>query len=142
MKQLIFILIAFLTVNNVYAKAAFSGIDYSGVYDCTGEDFKEGNYKGTVTLKLNPEQSSEKYGAYSFQLDAQGYGIYEGQAAQNGDTMAMHFALNKPKTDDFGTGIANFKKTESGKYTFHKFYYEPKYKGGNHGVEECKQRQP
>lgn len=140
MNKFIWILATFLIIGYAQAKPAFTGQDYSGVYDCTGDDAKEGKYKGTVTLTLKPEQSTEKYGAYFFKLEAQGFGVYEGEAAQNGDTMAMHFALNKLKTEDFGTGIAKFKQNEAGKQTFHKFYYEPKYKGGNYGTEDCKQR--
>ena len=29
---------------------------------------------------------------------------------------------------------------EGGKTRFHKFYFEPEFKGGNHGVEDCRQR--
>jgi len=49
----------------------------------------------------------------------------------------MHFALTDQTTKDYGTGIAKFRRNESGKLTFHKFYFEPEYKGGNTGLEEC-----
>ena len=39
-----------------------------------------------------------------------------------------------------GTGIANFNRNSKGKWTIRKFYYEPDYKGGNHGFEQCAQR--
>lgn len=33
--------------------AGFTGQDYSGVYDCTGDDAHEGNYTGKVMLKAD-----------------------------------------------------------------------------------------
>jgi hypothetical protein len=86
------------------------------------------------------EQSTGKYAAYRFQLDVPGYGVYPGHAAAHGNTMAIHFALADPSTKDYGTGIAQFGKTKSGKWQFSKYYYEPEFKGGNYGMETCRQR--
>lgn len=124
---------------SVMAKPAFTAPDFSGVYDCTGLDDHEGKYTGTVTLTLIPTQSFGKYGAYGFKLDVPGYGAYLGQAATRDTDMAVHFALADQSTRDFGTGIASFKKTQSGKWSFSKYYYEPEFKGGNFGTEECTQ---
>jgi hypothetical protein len=54
--------------------------------------------------------------------------------------MAIHFANTDPSTLDYGTGIARFTKGKGGKWSFSKFYYEPAYKGGNHGLETCTQQ--
>lgn len=120
--------------------AEFTGPDYSGVYDCTGNDAHEGAYTGTVTIENIPTQSTGEYGAYRFQLEVPDYGVYEGQAAARGEHMGIFFALTDPTTRDYGTGTATFSKNAEGKWTFHKFYYEPEYKGGNHGTEDCVQR--
>lgn len=69
-----------------------------------------------------------------------GYGSYPGHAAAKGSEMAIYFALTDASTKDFGTGIASFKKTNGGKWSFKKYYYESEFKGGNHGIEECLQR--
>lgn len=122
------------------AKPGFTGPDFSGVYDCTGDDAHEGKYNGTVTLELVRSQSVGKYGAYSFKLQVPGYGAYLGQAAARGTEMGVHFALGDQSTKDYGTGIASFKKTKNGKWSFQKYYYEPEYKDGNHGTEQCTQR--
>ena len=61
--------IAALLAASVGAKPAFSGPDFSGVYDCTGNDDHEGQYTGTVTLELVSAQSFGAYGAYNFKLD-------------------------------------------------------------------------
>lgn len=119
------------------AKPAFTGHDFSGVYDCTGDDSHEGKYTGTVTMTLVPSQSLNQYGAYQFKLEVPDYGTYLGQAAANGTHAAMHFALTDQSTKDYGTGIASFKKTKAGKWSFSKFYYEPEFKGGNYGIEQC-----
>lgn len=119
------------------AKPPFTGQDYSGVYDCKGNDAHEGAYAGIVTLKLNAAQSTGPYGAYDFKLEVPGFGTYPGQAAAEGDRLAIYFALTDQKTKDYGTGIATIKKNKDGKLAFKKYYYEPEYKGGNYGTEEC-----
>lgn len=118
----------------------FTGTDVSGVYDCKGMDSHEGPYDGVVTITLNPSQSTGEYGSYAFKLEVPGYGVYLGHAATRGKHAAMHFALTDPATHDFGTGIAEFSTNSEGKLTFHKFYYEPEFKGGNYGTEDCVQR--
>lgn len=125
---------------SAYAKPAFTGPDLSGAYDCKGDDSHEGKYTGTVTLELVPSQSLKQYGAYKFKLEVPEYGVYLGQAAANGTNVAMHFALTDQRSKDYGTGIANFKKNKAGKWSFSKYYYEPEFKGGNYGTEECTQR--
>ncbi|RTL55456.1 MAG: hypothetical protein EKK46_06925 [Rhodocyclaceae bacterium] len=134
-------LLLILAACTTYAadKPAFTGPDFSGVYDCKGQDSHEGPYTGTVTLKLVREQSFAKYGAYQFTLDVPGYGSYPGQAAAAGNRVAIHFALTDQTTKDYGTGIAKFSKA-SGKWRFSKYYYEPEFKGGNYGMETCTQR--
>lgn len=126
----------------VYAgnRTAFIGPDFSGVYECKGDDSHEGPYTGTVTLQLVREQSSGKYGAYEFKLEVPGYGTYPGQAAANGQMLAIHFALTDQSTKDYGTGIAQFTRAKSGKWKFSKYYYEPEFKGGNYGTESCLQK--
>ena len=122
------------------SKPAFTGPDFSGVYECKGNDSHEGPYTGIVKLQLVREQSFAKYGAYSFTLEVPGYGAYPGHAAANGQTVALHFALTDQTTKDYGTGIAQFSKSKSGKWQFSKYYYEPEFKGGNYGTELCIQR--
>ncbi len=119
------------------AASRYTGPDYSGLYICTGNDSHEGPYKGTVTLTLVRAQSSGAYGAYDFKLEVPGFGAYPGQAAARGNQMAIHFANTDPATKDYGTGIATFVKNKAGKWTFHKYYYEPEFKGGNFGTEDC-----
>ena len=119
---------------------AFAGQDISGTYDCTGDDAREGKYTGTVTLALVAAQSTGDYGAYSFSLQVPGFGTYRGQAAVQGTHMAVHFALPDQTTRDYGTGIATLARSAVGKWSFTKYYYEPEFKGGNHGIERCVQR--
>jgi hypothetical protein len=122
------------------AAPPYTGPDYSGTYDCKGQDSHEGPYTGTVTMALVPAQSTGRFGAYSFKLEVPGYGVYPGQAAAQGNKVAIHFALTDQSTQDYGTGIATFRKTRAGKWQFEKYYYEPEFKGGNWGLESCTQR--
>lgn len=122
------------------AKPTFTGPNLSGIYDCTGDDSHEGQYNGTVTMTLVPSQSLNQYGAYQFKLEVPGYGTYLGQAAANDTHAAMHFALTDQSTKDYGTGIASFKKNQAGKWSFTKYYFEPEFKNGNYGIEECTMR--
>lgn len=133
------LLLAALLPVPALAAPAFTGTDYSGIYDCSGDDAHEGKYTGVVTLALDRAQSVGEYGAYSFKLEVPGYGTYLGQAAAHGQQMAVHFALTDQSTRDYGTGIARFSR-KNGKLGFHKYYYEPEFKGGNYGTEDCRRR--
>lgn len=136
--KILFICLGFLVITPIaIAQPAFTGQDFSGVYDCTGDDNHEGKYTGTVTMELVPSQSMNNYGAYKFKLEVANYGTYSGQAAAHGSNVAMHFALTDQTTKDYGTGIASFKKNKAGKWSFSKYYYEPEFKDGNYGTEEC-----
>lgn len=123
-----------------HAAPAFTGPDFSGVYACEGDDAHEGKYSATATLQLVATQSRGDNGAYTFKLEVPGYGAYPGHAATQGHNAAIYFANADPITKDFGTGIATFQKNGKGKWTFKKYYYEPEFKGGNHGYEVCTQR--
>lgn len=141
MKPRLLALACLLTSATTVAKPLpFTGTDYSGVYDCTGNDDHEGKYTGVVTLALIKSQSNANYGAYSFTLEVPGFGTYPGQAAATGTSMGIYFALTDPKPKDFGTGIATFSKNAQGKWSFEKYYYEPEFKGGNFGIETCQMR--
>lgn len=136
MLKTVVLLASALIACSAYAQAPYTGPDFSGVYSCTGNDSHEGLYTGKVTLELVRVQSTGEYGAYNFKLEVPNYGAYPGEAAAHGMQMAIHFANTDPKTQDFGTGIARFSK-KGGKWTFHKYYYEPEFKGGNFGTEDC-----
>jgi hypothetical protein len=141
MKKIMAVVVALLAASGIAnAKPAYSGPDYSGVYQCTGMDAHEGAYTGTVTMKLTPEQSLGNHGVYTFKLEVPDFGTYLGHAVSEGDKLAIHFALQDQSTRDYGTGIATVRKGKDGKWAFSKFYYEPEYKGGNTGTEECTQK--
>jgi hypothetical protein len=124
----------------IQAQAVSAPPDYSGIYKCTGSDAHEGKYEATATLERIPEQSEAQYVAYRFRLEVPGYGVYPGHAAAKDREMAIYFALIDQSTRDFGTGIASFTKMKNGKWAFRKFYYEPEFKDGNHGTEDCMQQ--
>ena len=133
-------LILLSTISSSFAAnktPSFTGPDFTGVYACTGRDAHEGDYKGKVTLKLKKEHSQAQYGSYDFLLEVPGFGKYPGHMAANGLSAAMYFALEDQSTQDFGTGISQFSKNAKGQWQFHKFYFEPQFKGGNSGFEDC-----
>lgn len=152
-KQLIYCLFMFLLIVASCAVNAKSlpehtknYTDFSGVYDCTGDDALKGKHISTVTMTLKPEHSKGAQASYDFVLAVPDGGVYHGHAAANGNVAAMHFALPQEgglyggKTQEFGTGIAKFKINAAGKLSFHQFYFEPLFKGGNTGVEDCVKR--
>lgn len=138
--KILWVFAALFSTSAAVAAPAFTGQDYSGIYDCTGNDAHEGPYTGTVTMTLNREQSVGDHGAYAFKLEVPGYGAYLGEAAAEGNKIAMHFALKDQTTKDYGTGIATVKKDKRGRLAFRKYYYEPEFKGGNYGTEDCVRR--
>ena len=133
-------LMLLFTISSGFAankKPSFTGPDFTGIYTCAGRDAHEGDYQGKVTLKLTKEHSQAQYGSYDFLLEVPGFGKYPGHMAANGLSAAMHFALEDQSTHDFGTGISQFSKNAKGQWQFHKFYFEPQFKGGNSGFEDC-----
>jgi hypothetical protein len=133
-------MLAALSVQAAQTRPAFTGPDFSGVYDCKGNDEHDGAYQGALTLKLVPAQSFGEYGAYTLTSEVAGLGTYSGYAAVQGKHMSMYFGLADPKPKDYGTGVASFAKGKSGKWTFHLYYFEPEYRGGNYGLEDCVRR--
>ncbi|POA18690.1 hypothetical protein C1886_15815 [Pseudomonas sp. FW300-N1A1] len=129
--------IAFISLPALAAHPPFTGTDYTGQYQCTGMDSHIGEYKGTVDIKLNPEQSTGPYGAYRFTLTLADKSFYDGFAAAHEKSMAIYFAYSDPTPKDYGVGIANFKSGADGKVSFTKYYYGPEYEGGGHGMETC-----
>ncbi|KQV10215.1 hypothetical protein ASC74_12350 [Pseudomonas sp. Root329] len=129
--------IAFISAPAWATQPPFTGVDYSGHYQCTGMDSHIGEYKGTVDLKLNPEQSTGDYGAYQFTLILQDNSRYNGFAAAHLKSLAVYFAHTDPALKDYGVGIANIDTTPDGKVSFTKYYYGPEYEGGGHGMETC-----
>ncbi len=134
------LIITLLASLNVHARKMLPVVayqDYSGVYSCSGDDAHEGKYIGTVTMTLKPEHSHDVYASYDFKLVVPEYGTYLGHAAAYGNNVAMHFGLADQTTKDYGTGIAKMIRNSKGQWTFHKFYFEPEFKGGNTGIEDC-----
>ena len=119
------------------AKPVFTGTDYSGHYECIGNDSHIGKFKGVVDMKLNPAQSTGEYGAYTFTLTLADNSLYNGFAAANRDSLAIYFAYTDPVPKDYGVGIAKVTSTPKGKISFTKYYYGPEYEGGGHGMETC-----
>lgn len=142
-KFLLIPVLAALAALSAQAKpAAHTAPDFSGTYDCKGKDEHDGNYKGALVLKLIPEKSFGQYGAYTLTSDVAGLGTYAGYVATQGTHMSMYFGLKEPNSKDYGTGVATFSKGKGkgGKWTFHLFYFEPEYNGGNFGLEDCVRR--
>ncbi|CAI8871699.1 MULTISPECIES: hypothetical protein [Pseudomonas] len=115
----------------------FTGVDYSGRYQCTGMDSHIGAFEGVVEMKLNAEQSTGEHGAYGFTLTLLDNSRYEGFAAANLSSLAIYFAHTDPSLKDYGVGIAKLATTPDGKASFTKYYYGPEYEGGGHGFETC-----
>jgi len=118
----------------------FIGPDFTGIYSCIGHDSIDGEYKAKETLILKKEHSQAQYASYDFLLEAQNFGRYPGHMVTNGLNAAIYFALEDQSQHDFGSGVAQFSKNVNGQWQYHKFYYEPQYKGGDTGFEDCIQQ--
>lgn len=118
---------------------AVNAQDFSGTYLCKGDDKSEGLFEGEIILKKLGKYSDDVYASYDFSLRVAEYGLYKGFAASQGLNMAIYFALDENKNNDYGVGIAEFKKTKDNLWSFQKFYFQPRYKDGNKGFEECVQ---
>lgn len=128
-----------LSVHAADEAPRFTGADLSGVYDCTGRDAHDGEFKATVTLARDAKHSQARLAGYRYRMEVEGFGAYPGSAAADGDRLAITFANEDPVKKDYGTAIAKVTRAKD-KVTIEKFYYQPEYQGGNHGVETCIRR--
>lgn len=128
-------LLAFISV--AQAKPAFTGINFSGVYECKGSNELVGSYQVTIKLKLNRISSYGKFGAYDFSTETDNAVTYRGQAVANGNRLALSYKMSEGKYAEITTGIAEMKKLSRGRWSFRNLYYEPDDSGGNYGQEDC-----
>jgi hypothetical protein len=135
--SVIWIALGFSFVSTVMAHEGHVKNDFSGIYDCHGMDTSEGHFMGKVTITLQPKHSKDNEVSYTYLLEVPGFGSYKGFAAAQGMDAAIYFALDDKTNEDYGVGIAKFYKEEGGPLQFHKYYFEPGYKGGNTGTEDC-----
>lgn len=124
---------------------ADDALHVAGVYRCHGYDSHDGGYdKAIATLAVDSQHSdfAHNYGAYHFTLVESDGVQYAGEAAANGNHLAIYFKnTSAAKADDQGVGIAVVSHDKNAKgdvvTAFHKFYYEPHYQGGGNGFETC-----
>lgn len=121
----------------IFYMSSAQSSDLSGIYDCVGFDYHEGEYMGIVTMQIDNNHSNDIQQSYFFTLEVPGFGLYKGFASAQGMNAGIYFSLDDKANEDYGVGIANFYKNKVGKLAFNKFYYEPNYKGGNTGKEVC-----
>lgn len=130
----------FVSLSVIAAPSPFTGIDYSGHYQCTGHDSHASDFEGVVHMTLDRNQSTADHGAYTYTMTMSDNTVYDGFAAATGASMGIYFSHKDPASKDYGVGIANFEKSDTGKFQFNKYYYGPHYEGGGHGQEKCVQR--
>ena len=123
------------------AKPAFTGINYTGLYECKGENSSIGAYELVVALRLNRVSSHGKFGAYYYETETVNSTIYHGQAVIVGNRMAISFNIRDKKNNvDHSTGLATIKKVGKDRWSFRKEYFEPDDSGGSYGTEDCVMR--
>lgn len=127
---------------SAFAAGPFTGNDISGVYTCTGQDVKDGAYTITATFRINHDQSTGNQGSYQVHWTVPGLGDYVGIAVSDGSYIAASFANTKPGSKDYGLGLATTNVDMRNQLHFSNFYFEPDYKGGDHGTEDCVQQSP
>lgn len=137
MKKLVLTVAMMVMAGAAQAKTVFTGINYSGVYQCKGANEQIGDYDVTVTLKLNRASSYGKVGAYQYQTETVNSTVYTGQAIANGNQIAIGFDFSDKRNSEHSIGLATMKKTTGNLWSFHKVYYEPDDNGGNYGTENC-----
>lgn len=131
------IILLWLYMGLAQAKPAFTGNNFSGLYNCKGSNELVGSYQVTIRLKLNRISSYGKFGAYDFSTETDNAVTYRGQAVANGNRLALSYKMSEGKYVEYSTGIAEMKKLSRGRWSFRNMYYEPDDSGGNYGQEDC-----
>ncbi len=106
------------------AGAKFTGIDYSGVYSCTGSNAKIGNYKLLVTFTMNKLHSHGNLGRYDLSIETENSTTYSGHAIANGADMALTIEIVDGVTSTYTTGIARLKPARNKSFSYVNRYYE------------------
>ncbi|MBL8505992.1 hypothetical protein [Methylobacillus glycogenes] len=138
MKKIVIVsaMLAFSSV--AFAKPTFTGNNYTGLYECKGENSSIGAYDVVVALRLNRVSSHGKFGAYYYETETVNSTVYHGQAVADGNRLAISFNIRDKKNNvDHSTGIATIKKIGKDRWSFRKEYFEPDDSGGSYGTEDC-----
>lgn len=137
MKKLAVLSILLMFSGLAEAKPAFTGHNFSGVYECTGSNDHIGDYKVKVTLKLNRISSFGKIGAYFYDMETENSVTYAGHAIADSNRLSLTLQATDRRSADNSIGYATMKKDSHGHWTFRKNYYEPNDNGGVNGTEFC-----
>lgn len=145
LKRLLIIGVAGITVNQIGYALTIQATSVAGTYQCQGYDAHDGGYQdATLTLTLDKKDSdfTNRYGAYHLKLVEKDGAEYLGEAVASGNTLAVYFkntATSMPTDNGVGLATVTHDKDINGKIStvFHKFYYQPDYKGGGNGSETC-----
>ena len=137
-------------VPKVPVGAKFTGIDYSGVYSCVGNNAKIGSYNLVVTFAINKSHSHGKLGRYDLTVETENAVTYGGQAITNGNDMALTIEIVDGNAIIFSTGIARLKALKNKRFSYINQYYESKQitntaaanNTGNDGTENCIMQTP
>ena len=132
-----FIFFFTIATSTAYAMPPFIGNDYSGEYTCKGKNASVGDYEVRVSLKLNTVTSHDIYGVYDFSTETNNQATYIGQIMAKSRKFAMTFKLLGASTNNFSTGMGEFKKIDHKRWAFNNTYYEPDGNGGNFGNDYC-----
>ncbi|CDG85071.1 hypothetical protein [Janthinobacterium agaricidamnosum] len=139
MKRILMCALAVLSCS-AYAQPAFTGNNFSGTYDCAGNDNRDGAFGVTLKVALAAAQSSGDRGAYTLTMEVPDYASYKGSAIAKGKQVAVSFANLDTSGKDYGTSVGTMSKNKANKWVFTSYYYQPEYKGGGFGTETCTQQ--
>ncbi len=137
MKKILLLTLLLSFAQLAQAKSTFTGVNYSGDYDCKGLNDQVGDYDVKVRLRLNKYSSHGTFGAYSYEVETVNSVVYTGQAAADGNRIALSFNLTESRGVEHSTGIATMKKNDQGRWTFKRLYYEGDDNAGIYGTETC-----
>ena len=99
MKKIVIVsaMLAFSSV--AFAKPTFTGNNYTGLYECKGENSSIGAYDVVVALRLNRVSSHGKFGAYYYETETVNSTVYHGQAVADGNRLAISFNIRDKKNN-------------------------------------------
>lgn len=106
------------------AGAKFTGVNYSGVYECVGSNAKIGNYNLLVTFALNKSDSHGNLGRYDLTVETENATTYTGHAIANGRDMALTIEFADGNASTYSTGIARLNPLKNKRFSYINRYYE------------------
>lgn len=118
-------------------KAPMQPSNFSGVYECKGNNDSIGDYTVKVTLKIDTVNSKAGFSNYTYAMQTENGMTYNGYAVIENNQMASSIYMNDKPSAEMSVGVGSIKAIAKNRFSFTRKYFEPTDNEGTIGLETC-----